>query len=675
MILKNLRLTNFGVFSGEHTFDLEPKPSKPIVLFGGKNGTGKSSLFEAIRLCLYGARANRLASRNEYIDYLNSRIHSNSSLVIQPGFAEVAMEFGYTDLGEVRSYEISRSWSRHNGHRTPESLTLRCDGKPMNEVSEEHWQDFVQDLIPSGISELFFFDGEKIQELADDQSDNHALDHSVRSLLGLNLVDRLQADLNIYLSKVSKSTKDLDLKNRLEKLEQDRSTTIAEVQTAEERHAESLGQIRAIQRSIETLEKQIASEGGAFAKNRGKMEKRKADVEASIDRHENDVREQAEGLLAFALIPNLCDGLKAQLEAEEKAHRLRDSQSMVSDLRSALADKIKDETVFENVKSLSDEAKKVIQSEFLRVTAETLRIPLPATPIVHELSAPGRARILGWVSEARTQVPPKMRKTGQELERLYRELHKIQKHLRKVPAEETLKPLLEKLNAHNRELREASQAALEFDNQLKEQRQRQSTLERVYSKELEKLAAAATMTSTIQLVPRIHGVLNQYRKELIEKKIGDLQSAATECFNCLSRKKDHLRRVRINPANFEVVLLDSKNRELKKDQLSAGEKQIYAISMLWALARTSGRPLPMIVDTPLARLDSDHRKLLVQEYFPRASHQMIILSTDTEVEEKYFTELQPHIAHAYHLDYDELEKHSNVTPGYFLGGLNEADKN
>ena len=87
----------------------------------------------------------------------------------------------------------------------------------MNEVSEEHWQDFVQDLIPSGISELFFFDGEKIQELADDQSDNHALDHSVRSLLGLNLVDRLQADLNIYLSKLSKSTKDLDLKNRLEK--------------------------------------------------------------------------------------------------------------------------------------------------------------------------------------------------------------------------------------------------------------------------------------------------------------------------------------------------------------------------------------------------------------------------------------------------------------------------
>ena len=82
-----------------------------------------------------------------------------------------------------------------------------------------------------------------------------------------------------------------------------------------------------------------------------------------------------------------------------------------------------------------------------------------------------------------------------------------------------------------------------------------------------------------------------------------------------------MRRVAISSKDFSVVLFDREDRPLPKDSLSAGEKQIYAIAMLWSLARTSGRPLPVIIDTPLGRLDSDHRRLLVERYFPHASHQ------------------------------------------------------
>jgi DNA sulfur modification protein DndD len=108
--------------------------------------------------------------------------------------------------------------------------------------------------------------------------------------------------------------------------------------------------------------------------------------------------------------------------------------------------------------------------------------------------------------------------------------------------------------------------------------------------------------------------------------------------------------------------------------LSAGEKQIYAISMLWALGKTSGRPLPIIIDTPLARLDSDHRRLLVENYFPLASHQVIILSTDTEVDQGYFEELRPAVARAYHLDFDQTENSTTVKQGYFWRERDEAYK-
>ena len=87
--------------------------------------------------------------------------------------------------------------------------------------------------------------------------------------------------------------------------------------------------------------------------------------------------------------------------------------------------------------------------------------------------------------------------------------------------------------------------------------------------------------------------------------------------------------------------------------------------MLEALATTSGKRLPIIIDTPLGRLDSKHRKLLVDHYFSVASHQVVILSTDTEVDEQFYASLYKDMSHAYKLEYDGLSGSTNVVEGYF----------
>ena len=159
---------------------------------------------------------------------------------------------------------------------------------------------------------------------------------------------------------------------------------------------------------------------------------------------------------------------------------------------------------------------------------------------------------------------------------------------------------------------------------------------------------------------------------MLAKKVAELERAVSSCFNTLSRKDDSVRRVAINPKSFVVILYDRDGNALPKERLSAGEKQIYAIAMLWALARTSGRPLPVIIDTPLGRLDSDHRRLLVERYFPYASHQVIVLSTDTEVDTAYFDALKPFIASAYQLDYNMSDRCTSVRQGYFFKEAHEA---
>jgi len=110
---------------------------------------------------------------------------------------------------------------------------------------------------------------------------------------------------------------------------------------------------------------------------------------------------------------------------------------------------------------------------------------------------------------------------------------------------------------------------------------------------------------------------------------------------------------------------DSHSRMVPKNELSSGEKQIYAISVLWALARVSGRPLPMIIDTPLARLDRDHRALLGQRYFPSASHQVIILSTDSEIDREFIPLFGDSIARTYELAFDMASQRTLVRQGYF----------
>ena len=150
-----------------------------------------------------------------------------------------------------------------------------------------------------------------------------------------------------------------------------------------------------------------------------------------------------------------------------------------------------------------------------------------------------------------------------------------------------------------------------------------------------------------------------------ENKIGRLAEFITESFRFLLRKKALVERVVIDPRTFAIELEDSRGQRISKQQLSEGEKQIFAVSVLWGLSRASARPLPAVIDTPMGRLDAEHRNALLERYFPNASHQVVILSTDTEIEETAFEKLQPSIARAYHLDYDDAEKCTTATEGYF----------
>jgi DNA sulfur modification protein DndD len=163
----------------------------------------------------------------------------------------------------------------------------------------------------------------------------------------------------------------------------------------------------------------------------------------------------------------------------------------------------------------------------------------------------------------------------------------------------------------------------------------------------------------------IANLLNAFIIKLRKNKIHLLQEKTFGMYKLLSSRSGLIKDLRIDEKTYEITINDRNGHEMKKSGLSAGEKEIFAVSLLWGLAQTSQLNLPIIIDTPLSRLDSVHRDNIVNNYFPNAAEQVIILSTDTEIDNNYFKALEPHLSGAGKLIFSDINELSTYQEGYF----------
>ena len=670
MILTQLTLTDFGTFRGRQSLTLLPERGKPILLIGGKNGAGKTTLLDAIRLCFYGANGFGFRSKDEYFKYLEGKIHRNPNSIVQPSIASVEVEFQYSDIDAVHTYKVMRSWERKQSGKVQESLGVEKEGRPLDDIASEHWPDFVRDLIPPGVAQLFFFDGEKIQHLADDTSDHHELAEAIKALLGLDIVERLEADLGIFRSRAIKTLGTVAESSDVEELERGLEhlrKTRDELLTVRLAHEGSIADLRL---AISRVQDKITAQGGSFAQGRDKLIHARAVLQTRIDQLEARVREMCGGLLPFSLVPDLCANLKTRLIQEQGASELETGKNLLLSAQGQITQRVREPKFWDGLSKTSTPMRREVARRLDGLLQEMLSLEDDkAKDSVHHLSPSVTHQLIGWIDSA-ASLRQQVAEHGAELERLNRELHRVESDFRKVPADELLKPLLIEMQALNEQMADAGKAALLTDEKIKTVELELSSVQRKYEQSVEKLAAQARHGSQVQLLPQIQKVLNEFKSALLCKKLLQLQNVVTDSFNALSRKNGFVREISINPEDFSVVFKGKDGRLIPKSQLSAGEKQIYAISMLWGLAKTSGRPLPIVIDTPLGRLDTDHRRLLTEHYFPFASHQVVILSTDSEIDQVYFRDLRRNISQAYRLDFSTEDNGTTLKSGYFWNEAN-----
>ena len=190
-------------------------------------------------------------------------------------------------------------------------------------------------------------------------------------------------------------------------------------------------------------------------------------------------------------------------------------------------------------------------------------------------------------------------------------------------------------------------------------------LEMEIEKLYEKHHVSRERAEFIQECDAIAGVLNQFMVRLRKNKVHLLQEKTFEMYRLLSSRSGLIKDIIIDDKTYEVRISNRNGHEIRKSGLSAGEKELFAVSLLWGLAQTSQLKLPIVIDTPLSRLDSTHRDNIVNNYFPNAGEQVIVLSTDTEIDKDYYRTLKNRLSGAGSLVFDQQRELTTFQEGYF----------
>lgn len=663
MLLRSITLQDFGLYAGQQVIQLLPRTRdnkpRPIVLIGGKNGAGKTSLLDAVRLVLYGKLAiGQRVSQAEYEDYLRSRIHKPHVGQKTPADAAIMLDFDFAEGGEVHRYKVTRRWAAR-GQSVAEALEITKNGSEMTSVPREEWHNFLQDLLPFGVSQLFFFDGEKIKDIAEDTEDDEHLAVAIRTLLGIELVGRLRTDLGLYIARHERNFGS-NASSRLEEVVRDAERLACEILETTETLADLQARHDGQKRTADKAKQRFVATGGDIALNRGRLQAERQAIRDQRDSLLQIFREGSSGLWPLATAPKLLSKVLAALP-DVQGRNLHMATQHVLDTFEAW--QVAAPPVVQ--KRWTAKHREEVRELFQRMLGKAT----DTVTVIHTVANVPQAR--DRIEAALAREAPAAAAFAKQFAQLEGRASEIDSALSRVD-ETTTDYLFDELRAAEQTCG-ATQSQIEvMRGMLKDLQYRQTVLERERKRILEEQSQLTKAGRQVELAARAAKTLSLYESALVVQKTRALELAFVACFNRLARKEDLVRGVRIDDNTFQATLIDAHGIEVPKRLLSAGEKQVYAIAMLWALAKTSGRSLPVIIDTPLARLDSDHRATLIGRYFPEVSHQVIVLSTDTEIDEEVVAALKPFVSHSYLLDYLPAERRTLALPGYFSSQREEA---
>ncbi|PSB10965.1 DNA sulfur modification protein DndD [Pleurocapsa sp. CCALA 161] len=680
MIFTELVIENFGAYAGKHTINLRPEADgrgpgglpherpvqeskgiiQPIILLGGMNGGGKTTLMDAIRLALYGQRA-RCSTRGNlgYGDFLTQSVNSQAK---QVDLTQIQLSFEHIFEGHWQQFKIIRAWQK-NPQDGKDSLSIERESR-FDSNLEQYWDEYVENILPLGISNLFLFDGEQVKELAELDTPPAAVVEAINNLLGLELAEKLSLDLEVLVNRKRKALANKTQLLTIEETENKLAAKQAEKTKINDKLTELQLQLEQANKKCDRARHKFNQQGGKIASKREQVEAKLKDFNSQLEAKRQELITLASGYLPLKLITPLLSAAVNQAKEELKIQQFKQAQGVLAARDRKLLNyltsiSLPDESISKVEFFIDQENKQIANSieneaaSFLHLTELELQQLIIKTQDILPLQTKSTENVI------------------QQLQQLEAEKERTESQLAIAASPEDYQQLLQAVENTQQEVSNCKalyQIEQEKSAQLDREIERiQQELNRKLKNYSDEAIDNINDEHIIKTSAKVQKTLKLFKEKLTLKKLNKLETEVKDCFLYLLHKSNLINRVTIDSDRFKLELYDHQGQLFPKQRLSAGEKQLLAIAFLWGLARVSGRNLPIAIDTPLGRLDSSHRHNLVERYFPSASHQVILLSTDTEIGEKEVKLLreQDAIAHEYLLKYNPEKRQTTVEKGYF----------
>lgn len=710
MKINKVKLYNFSSYEGNNEFNFEiTDKNKNIILIGGKNGAGKTSLFTAIKVALYGPLAYGYVGANSHYtskikDLINSKAFQQE--IVE---AEVQITLELKIEREIKNYIITRKWN-YTAQKLTEEYFIEKDGVKLDEQELSYFENYLQSIIPPDLFEFFLFDGEEVGNIFSTSAYNTYVRNAVFTLCGMDVFEIIRKYTRSYVSK-NNSNEDNDIveeyncvKNEIESMESVK-------EQLENNVNELTKNLEDVEIQLTELHTSFKNAGGLSGKEKKQLEDEFSQAEKIKTEALTNIKMFVEGLMPFYILKDFATPIMTQLDLEEKGEIFYYIQSKLK--RSTIEELLKDDVSDEKIDRLKEHLLDTFKPKGFRDDME----------MMFDLSKEDIGRVNGIVSalddfDAKTMIETIKRrkeaadrtteinrilknsmsekdvnvfaqKENQILKKkddLTRQLFETQHRLENISRELQVKEQIRdkamqtlKSNAQNKHVYELSERLSTMMEQFLEEKtfgiRRQ--LEKVIVQKLKAIYRKNNLITHIEIGKNFD--FNLYQDEIysskeiltLYKNLGNLEF--TNLIGVKGEKKlikllklssiNELKNISEDDIGNEQINLYKK---IELGRLSKGERQIFILALYWVIIEISGQNIPFVIDTPYARIDANHRREISEKFFPNISVQVIILSTDEEINEEYYKIVKPYISKEYLLINDENENRTSIENHYFF---------
>ncbi len=649
MQFHSITFRNYKVYLGQHTVQCSDfKSDQPLVLIGGETGAGKTSFLEGIKLCLYGKDNPLMLKGFSYQQFLND-VHNKKAKKKGDGFS-VSIEYKTSQMREIDTYKIERNWKYSKGSYK-ENLILSINGDIVESIDQSDYQDEIDETFPAGVGDLLFFDSENFNKIPD-FLENGFFD-SLNKFLGINVYRQLSDDLST-LKRYHINMLDPKHSQRFEELNLVNEELNSKIKSLEQKKVQIKKDISNFSSGIKKTTKKLQKISGDLALKQEEIAHTKENLSDEMMKLSTERKDLFSNEIPFFLAKDLFNQLISSLEDEKIIKNQKAIDKSLSNFKKNFFEKLDSK--------LENKTIDVIKSSWEQTSVASKN---KRKKIIHDISDSELMNIVKIFKDISSNTGKKLDKNNNDIRVNRSKMSNISAAEKSVDAKGVgakyfyeIKELEKQISLKREKWDTLTSDQAIFQNELEKNEAEYLSLEK-------KIKLNKTEKKKTDLIHNTKDLLMEFSTYLSENRFSSFREYFIQTIQNIATKKDLVSDIRIDQENRIIQFLDKSNNPLSTKDFSAGESQVVAFSLMWAVNVSTKKYFPIVTDSPFNRLDKDHRKNFIENILKKSNHQFIFLSTNEEIGNTKKLEIDKYISDTYLIEYDKKSKTSSFAKRYF----------